>query len=51
MDAITYFNGVEYLHSKFNTEAKRKDLPENVKKAILGNDYVEPLLDDNLTNK
>ena len=45
-DKVTYFNGVEYLHSKFNTEAKRKDLPENVKKAILGDKYIEPTIEE-----
>ena len=42
-DKVTYFNGVEYLHSKFNTATKQKDLPENVKKAIQGDKYIEPI--------
>ena len=46
MDAVTYFNGIKYLHSKFNTATKRKDLPENVKKAILGNKYVGPIIEE-----
>jgi hypothetical protein len=39
----THFGGVCYKHSDFNTVAKRKNLPEEVKKAILGKDYVEPV--------
>lgn len=43
MEIVTYFNGVEYKHSEYSTKAKRKNLPENVKKAILGDKYVEPI--------
>jgi hypothetical protein len=42
MAAITYFGGKKYKHSDYTTAAKRKNLPEQVKKAILGKDYVEP---------
>lgn len=42
MDAITFFGGKSYKHDEFTTAAKRKNLPENVKKAILGKDYVQP---------
>jgi len=41
-NAITYFGGQNYVHSEYTTAAKRKNLPEKVKKAILGKDYVEP---------
>ena len=41
MEAITYFGGQKYVHSDYTTSAKRKNLPEPVKKAILGKDYKE----------
>ena len=40
--AKTISKGIIYEHSKFTTAAKRKNLPEQVKKAILGKDYKEP---------
>ena len=42
MDAITYHGGQAYKHSEYTTATKRKNLPENVKKAIMGKDYVAP---------
>ena len=39
---ITIYKGVKYEHSKYNTAAKQKNLPEQVKKAIQGDKYVEP---------
>ncbi len=39
---ITFHGGKRYLHSNYTTAAKRKNLPEKVKKAILGKDYKEP---------
>jgi len=46
MDAITSFKGQKYLHSDYNTVAKRKNLPEEVKKAILGDKYEEPIVEE-----
>ena len=40
---VTRFGGQVYLHSDYTTAAKRKNLPEQVKKAILGKDYKEPI--------
>lgn len=45
MEAVTFHGGKRYLHSEYTTAAKRKNLPENVKKAIMGKDYVEPIED------
>ena len=36
MRTITKHLGVEYDHAKYNTAAKRKDLPEKVREAIEG---------------
>jgi len=38
----TNYQGQVYKHEEYTTAAKRKNLPEKVKKAILGKDYVEP---------
>jgi len=46
MSATTRFQGKSYNHDDFKTKAKRKDLPEEVKKAILGKKYVEPAIDE-----
>ena len=40
--AKTHFNGIVYNHSDYTTAAKQKNLPEQVKKAIQGDKYVEP---------
>jgi len=42
MGIVTLFCGIEYKHSEYTTATKRKNLPENVKKAIMGKDYVAP---------
>lgn len=42
---VTYFKSVAYKHNDYATTAKRKNLPEQVKKAILGKDYVEPVIE------
>jgi hypothetical protein len=42
MGVITIHGGKKYLHSDYTTAAKRKNLPEAVKKAILGKEYKEP---------
>lgn len=42
MKIVTRHKGVEYIHSDYTTAAKRKNLPEPVKQAIMGKDYVEP---------
>jgi len=47
METETIFNGSAYLHSQYVTAAKRKNLPEEVKKAIMGKDYVEPVVVEN----
>jgi len=44
MEAETIFGGKSYLHSDYTTAAKRKNLPEEVKKAILGDKYEEPIV-------
>ena len=36
------YGGNVYIKDEYTTAAKRKNLPEKVKKAILGKDYVEP---------
>lgn len=42
MEIVTICKGVQYRHSEYSTAAKRKNLPEAVKKAILGKEYKEP---------
>ena len=46
MEAETIFGGKSYLHSDYTTAAKRKNLPEEVKKAILGDKYEEPIVEE-----
>jgi len=43
----TNFQGQVYKHEEYTTAAKRKNLPEEVKKAIMGKDYVEPVVIEN----
>jgi len=46
MGAKTYFQGKSYNHDDFKTTAKRKNLPEEVKNAILGKKYIEPKIEE-----
>lgn len=43
MESVTVYKGVEYRHSDYTTAVKRKNLPEQVKKAILGKNYKAPI--------
>ena len=42
MRTVTEHKGKVYYHDEYTTAAKQKNLPEQVKKAIQGDKYVEP---------
>ena len=43
---VTFYKGVMYIHSEYNTAAKQKKLPEAVKKAIQKDKYKEPIIEE-----